>query len=347
MIALTAMAPGKAEYNEVKKPVATGNMLLVKVKKAGICATDFSIYSGESSFVKSGQIKYPVRFGHEWSGVVESVGEDVKHFKPGDRVLSDSGISCGECDECKKENYGKCKNCRSVGTIDAWDGCFAEYMLIPEFNAYHIPDNVSLEEAALIEPAAISLDAFSGFDVRSDMTVAVIGIGAIGMSAIWLAKYFGAKKVIAVGRDDNKLQIAAKIGADVLINNTKCNCTERVLEENGGIGADLVIETSGSEDALISAISITKPNGRISIVSFYEKTIDAIPMDDVVINCITVKGAAGRYGNPSRVAEIMSNYKTKLTPIITHKVPFKRCIEVFENEEDYRKDRIKVLIEFD
>ena len=275
------------------------------------------------------------------------MGEDVKHFKPGDRVFSDSGISCGECDECKKENYGKCKNCRSVGTINAWDGCFAEYMLIPEFNAYHLPENVSLEEAALIEPAAISLDAFSGFEVTSDMTIAVIGIGAIGMSAIWLAKYFGAKKVIAIGRNDNKLAVAAKIGADVVINNTKTACEEAVLEETDGKGADLVIETSGSETALVSAIKMTRAHGRISIVSFYEKDINGIPMDSVVINCITVKGAAGSYGNPPRVAEIMANYKTKLTPIITHKVSFDKCLDVFENKGDFTKDRVKVLIDFD
>jgi len=180
MKVLTVTAPYKAEFSEIEKPIPVGKMMLVKVKRTGVCATDISIFTGESSFVKNGQITYPVRFGHEWSGIVESVGEDVKNFKVGDRVFSDSGISCGECDNCKAGRYDKCKFIRSVGTINAWDGPFAEYMLIPEFNAYKVPDNVSYDEAALIEPTAISYDAFSGFEIKPDMTVAVIGVGAIG-----------------------------------------------------------------------------------------------------------------------------------------------------------------------
>ena len=346
MKVLTVTAPMKAEYSVVEKPVPKGKMILAKVKRTGVCATDLSIFTGESSFVKSGEITYPVRFGHEWSGVVESVGEDVKTFKPGDKIFSDSGISCGECEDCRIGNYAKCKFIRSVGTINAWDGCFAEYMLIPEFNAYHVADNVSYDEAALIEHTAISLDAFSDFEVKPDMTVAVIGVGAIGMAAIWLAKYFGAKNVIAVGLRDGKLKIAKEIGADTLVNSREVDPVKAVLDVTDGIGADLVIETAGKGSALTQAIKMTKTGGRISIVSFYEKEI-TVPMDDVVIRCITVKGAAGQFGNPEKICKIMSEYDKKLTPIITHRIPFEECLDVFENEDKYHNDKIKVMVEFE
>ena len=346
MKVLTITAPTKAEFSDVQKPVPKGKMILAKVKRTGVCATDLSIFTGESSFVKNGEITYPVRFGHEWSGVVEGVGEDVKTFKPGDKIFSDSGISCGECEECLEGKYDKCKHIRSVGTINTWDGCFAEYMLIPEFNAYHVADNVSYDEAALIEPAAISYDAFSDFEVKPDMTVAVVGIGAIGMAAIWLAKYFGAKNVIAIGLRDNKLEIAEEIGADTLVNSRKTDPVQAVLDATNGLGADLVIETAGRESALAQAIKMTKSGGRISIVSFYEKEI-TIPIDDVVIRCITVKGAAGQFGNPEKVCKIMSEYDRKLTPIITHRIPFDDCLDVFENEEKYHNDKIKVMVEFE
>ena len=346
MKALTVTGPNKAVYSDVEKPVPTGRMMLVKVKRAGVCATDLSIFSGESAFVRSGQIKYPVRIGHEWSGVIESVGEKVTKFKPGDRVISDSGISCGECEDCKAERYEKCKFQRSVGTINAWDGCFAEYMYIPEFNAYRVPDNVSFEEAALIEPTAISYDAFRDFKITPDMTVAVIGIGAIGMSSVWLAKYFGAENVIAIGLRDHKLKIAAKVGADTIINSREQDPVAAVLEATNGKGADFVIETAGMESALTQAIRMVKPGGRISILSFYEEDI-SVPMSEVAIKCLTIKGGAGRFGNPGRVCTIMSEYDRKLTPIITHRVPFEKCLDMFENEAKYHNDRIKVIVEFE
>ncbi len=346
MKVLTVMEPGRAEFSMEEKPKATGRMMLVKVKRTGICATDFSIYTGESSFVKSGQIKYPVRFGHEWSGVVEAVGEDVKDFKVGDRIVSDSGFACGECEVCKRGDYAACRNDRSVGTINAWPGPFAEYMLVPEFHAYKLPDNVSYDEGALVEPTAVSLDAFTDFEMKPDMTVAVIGVGAIGMGAIWLAKYFGAKNVIAIGLRDSKLEIAKQIGADTVVNSREADPVEAVLNATGGKGADLVIETTGRESALVQAFKMTIHTGRISIVSFYEKEI-TVPMDDIVHRKITVRGAAGQYQNPGRVCEIMGKNPVKLTPAITHRLPFEECLDAFENEKEYHNTKIKVMVEFE
>ena len=346
MKALTVLEPGRAEFSIEEKPKATGRMLLVKVKRTGICATDFSIYTGESSFIKSGQIKYPVRFGHEWSGVVEAVGEDVKDFKVGDRIVSDSGFACGECEACKAGDYAACRNDRSVGTINAWPGPFAEYMLVPEFHAYKLPDNVSYDEGALVEPVAVSVDAFTDFEMKPDMTVAVIGVGAIGMGAIWLAKYFGAKNVIAIGLRDSKLEIAKQIGADDVVNSRECDPIVAVLQATDGKGADMVIETTGQQSALVQAFKMCRHTGRISIVSFYEKEI-TIPMDDIVHRKITVRGAAGQFQNPGRVCQIMSENATKLTPIITHRLPFEDCLDAFENEEKYHNTKIKIMVEFE
>ena len=345
MKVLTVTAPHNAVYETTEKPVPTGKMMLVKVKNTGICATDLSIFTGESSFVKSGQITYPVRFGHEWSGEVEAVGEEVTSFKPGDHVVSDSGISCGVCPMCEKGAYADCPHIRSVGTINAWEGCYAEYMLIPEFNAYHVPEGVSFEEAALIEPTAISLDAFTNFEVTPETTVCVVGIGAIGMGAIWLSKYFGAKTVIAVGRNDKKLAIAKEIGADVLINTRAEDAVEAVKRVTDGKGADLVIEAAGTETTMRLAMQLTKNEGRLSIVSFFEKDI-TLPIDEIVIRCIMVRGAAGRFGYPGKVAEIMAKHPVKLTPIITHRVPFENCLDMFENEEKYHNEKVKVLVTF-
>lgn len=346
MKALVALGPNEAAYLEVNKPKAEKNMVLVKVIKAGICATDFAIYTGECSFVKDGSIKYPVRFGHEWSGIVEEVGPNVKKFKPGDHVISDSGVACGACTACKKRNFANCRHIKSIGTIDTWDGCFAEYMLIPEYHLYRVPQTVSLEDAALVEPATIAYDAFTNMDMSSVETAVILGTGAIGMASAWLAKYLGVKTVIMVGRNDAKLEVGKKIGVDILINNTKTNAVERVKQLTGDRGADLTIETSGSDRMIIDAFYMTKRYGRVSLLSFYEKKVDQIPMDHVVIQCLTIRGAAGTFGYPEKLLKIMEENPIKLTPVITHQLPFEDALDAFENESKYHNEKIKILIDF-
>lgn len=346
MKAVTVYGPGDARMEEVPKPVATGNMLVMKVIRTGVCATDSSIYIGDSSFIRSGEIVYPCRFGHEWAGVVESVGEKVTKFNPGDRVYTDNFVACGECEICKRGDYTFCPDCRSVGTVNCWDGCYAEYMLMPEYHVYHLPDSVSMDEGALIEPGSIAYDAFRGVTVTGQDTVVVYGTGAIGMMAAWIAKYRGAAQVILVGRTEEKLLRALEVGADFVINSRKEDAVAKIKELTGGRGADLMIETSGSAAALNDCIYATRRDGRISVVSFYERNLDDVPMDVLVLGCKALVGAAGRYGNAPAVCEIMEKNPIKLTPVISHHVPFENCLDVFENEDKYHNTKIKIMIDF-
>ena len=346
MKALVAVAPKQIEFLDVNNYEATENMVLVKVSKAGVCATDFSIYTGESSFVADGSIKYPVRFGHEWSGVVEAVGENVSDFKIGDKVVSDSGISCGVCEICKTGDLMNCPHIKSVGTVNTWDGCFAEYMLVPDYHLYKLPETVSLTEGAMVEPTTIAYDAFTDAGDITGKTVVVMGTGAIGLSSAWMAKYYGAKTVILIGRDDRKLAIAEKVGADVVINNTKENVLKKVLELTDGKGADMTIEASGADSLLLDAFDVTKRYGRVSILSFYEKNLNDMPIDKIVLQCLTVRGAAGCKGFPQKVIDIMHKNPMKLTPMITQTVPFEDAIDVFEGK-NIEGARIKVILDMD
>ncbi|MBQ4289560.1 MAG: alcohol dehydrogenase catalytic domain-containing protein [Clostridia bacterium] len=346
MKALTVYGPYDASYGDVPTPEAKGRFMTVKVEKAGLCATDISIWTGKSSFISDGLIRYPCRFGHEWSGTVVAVGENVSRFRVGDRIFSDSSVSCGVCPDCLAGNYSRCKHARSLGTVNCWDGCFAEYMSIPEYNAYRIPDPVPFEQAALIEPLSISLDAFHGASVDKTSTVTVIGTGAIGMGAVWIAKYLGAGRVISIGRTDSKLAVAAKLGADLLINAKETDAVEAVRALNGGDGCGLVVETSGNEAGLFQALRMVSTGGRVSVLSFYEKNLNGFPMDTIALNQISVVGGAGRVGNPERVAGVMAEYAVKPTPIITHHVPFSGMLDMLKNLDDYR-NRIKIMIDFD
>ena len=347
MKAVTVYGPRDARMEDVPKPVANDNMLVIKVVRTGVCATDSSIYTGESSFIRSGEIVFPCRFGHEWTGIVESVGENVTKFQPGDRVYTDNFTTCGKCEACQKGDYMNCSNLRSVGTVNCWDGCFAEYMLMPEHHVYHLPDEVSMDEGALIEPGSIAYDAFKNVELSKEDTVVVYGTGAIGMIAVWLAKYYGAGQVILVGRTEEKLKRALQVGADVVINNRKEDAVAKIRELTNDKGANLVIETSGAVSALRDSIMATRRYGRISIVSFYERHLDDLPIDTLVLGCMSMVGAAGCYGNAPEFCEILKKNPIKLTPIISHHVPFAKCLDVFENEEKYHKEKIKIIIDFD
>ncbi len=346
MRALTVYGPDNARIEEVQKPAASGDMLVIKVRRTGVCATDFSIYTGESSFVKSGEIVYPCRIGHEWAGIVESLGEKVTGFKAGDRVYADNFVSCGRCAACNEGRYMDCPDIRSVGTVNCWDGCFAEYMLMPERHVFKIPDNLSMDEAALIEPASIAYDAFKNVSLGADDAAVIFGTGAIGMTAVWLAKYYGAGRVILVGRNKEKLETGKKVGADYIINMTEENAESAISRLTDGRGGSFYVETSGSPDALIQCINTARRYAGISVVSFYERPIDGIPMDKLVLGCYTLTGAAGCYGNAPAVCGIMSKNPVSLAPIITHHVPFENCLDVFENEAKYHKTKIKVMIDF-
>ena len=347
MKAITVYGPHDARMEEVPTPAATGDMLLIKVKRTGVCATDLSIYTGESSFIRSGEIVFPCRFGHEYAGVVEAVGPEVTKFKPGDRVYTENFVACGKCEACKRGDYMACGHIDSVGTVNCWDGCYAEYMQMPERHVYHLPDELSMDEGALIEPASIAYDAFKGVTLTEKDTVVVYGPGAIGMISAWLAKYYGAGQVIMVGRSDEKVRRALEVGADKAINNKTTDVKAAVLEMTGGKGASLVVETTGSAAALKESMTLLAKYGRLSIVSFYERELDGIMLDPLVLGCNSIVGAAGCYGNAPAVCEIMRKNPIQLTPIITHHIPFENCLDVFENEESYHKTKIKIMIDFE
>ncbi len=348
MKAITVYGPLDARMEDVPKPEAVGDMVVARVCRTGVCATDKSIYTGDSSFIRSGEIKYPVRFGHEWAGIVESVGPEVKNFKPGDRIFTENFVTCGKCKACEAGDYMNCPSLWSMGTVNAWDGCYAEYMQMPERHVYRLPDELSMEEGALIEPASISYDAFRGVTLTDKDTAVVFGTGAIGMIAAWLAKYYGAGRVILVGRNDEKLKTALQIGADFVINGRCEDAVAKIKELSlGKKGANLVIETSGNPSALKDSLACAARYARISVAGFYERDLMDFPIDPLVLGCFSMVGAAGRLGNAAAVCEIMRKNPVKLTPIVTHRIPFENTLDVFANEANYQKTKIKAMITFD
>lgn len=343
MQAITVYGPHDMRLETVKMRELKKDEVLIRVAYTGICATDLAIYTGESSFVKSGEITYPCRIGHEWSGVVEAVGEAVTKFKKGDRVITDNGVSCGECDNCRSGDYFHCTNISSVGTIHCWDGCYAEYMYMPERHTYPLAENVTLEEAALAEPLSIALGAIKKYDIQKDTTVAVIGTGSIALGAAALAHIQGAKNVVVIGRKDFKLEAARKCGATHTINSTTEDAVQKIGEITGGKGADFVIESSGGAKTVEEAMEIAAKRGTVALLAFYERTLDNFPIDTLVSKELIVKGVMGEFGLVPEAA----GYLAKGLPVagmITHKMELKDVPEFFANAPATSKERIKAMV---
>jgi len=347
MKALIVKAPNQLEIIETPKPAIGPRDLLAKVYYCGICATDIAIATGMSSFVENGWVQYPVRIGHEWSGIVEEVGSEVTEFKPGDRVVADDGVPCLKCKTCLSGNYAFCPNGRSVGTVgNYWDGSFAEYMALPAQIVYKLKPDTDLMEAACIEPASIAMHGIVKSKAKAGQTTLVIGTGPIGLAAVGLLKAIGVTKVIMMGRRDSKLEYAKKMGADVLINNTKEDAAKIIAHETQGTGVDVVIESSGNADAFKESLDYVRSSGKIALLGFYEKKLDGFDIDKVVLNAIDLVGVAGMPNVAITVIDLMESGKVSFKPLITSVYPFARVKEAIQKVIENDGNRIKVLVEF-
>lgn len=346
MKVLVAESPGVAKYVDLPKPEATEDSVVVKVKACGICATDLSILRGDAGFLKDGSTKYPVRFGHEWSGIVESVGPNVKNFKPGDLVISDNGVSCGVCPSCASGEFRKCKNNRAVGTIRTWPGAFSEYVSFPERHVHHLAEGVTIENGAMVEPASIAASGIMKLNTENFDTLLIIGTGAIGQCAVAFAKYAGISKVILAGRTDAKLDVGKKMGADVVINTQRENLKDYVKEHCGGTVGN-ILDCSGNIEVLNACIDLLAREGTLALAGFFERKYTDFDIDAFIMKHGHMHGVMGGY-QYTQVALEGVNAGVDLSPAITKRIPFEDAGRVITEMATALKNKeIKVLVEFD
>lgn len=249
---------GDVRYEETDVPEIGPGELLIKVGTALTCGTDVKTYKrGHPLLIKH----TPALFGHEYAGTIEVVGDGLKDFKVGMRVVATNSAPCGNCYYCKRDMPNLCATLKDTLV----NGAFAEYIRVPEavvqWNTHPIPDSLSFRDAALTEPLACVVHGIEESNIKLGDTVAVIGAGPIGQMMIMLAKKNGASTVIASDLAPLRRDIAAKAGADITIDPTKENPVERVKEETSGRGADVVIEAVGIPQLWEQAVDMTRDAG--------------------------------------------------------------------------------------
>ena len=344
MKAARIFGPHDLRLVDVPIPRVGDQDVLCKVVRAGMCGTDYAIYTGEFSFVKSGQVPFPMTPGHEWSGIVEKIGPAVHNVKVGDRVVGDTGVSCGQCYDCLVGQYYHCKQSRAVGTIKAWDGAYAEYILMPARHIIPLPDRVSFDNGAMVEPAATALGAVTQAQVGPGDSVLVLGSGPIGIAAAVLAKICGAAKVVIAARKDFKLQAALDLGVDAAINTTRTALEDAVKREFADWGVEKIVEAAGSTDLFKRALDLINPDGILSVVAFYERKVDGFDIDCMVFGNVKIKASSGSLGMYRPILRLMAAGRLDLTSLITDRYVLDQVPQAMRDMQKKNERRIKMMI---
>jgi L-iditol 2-dehydrogenase len=344
MRAARLLAPNDLRILDVPQPELGPHEVLCRVARCGICGTDHAIFTGEFSGVRTGTVRFPMTLGHEWSGTVAALGSRATRFALGDRVVGDTGVSCGHCTECLLGNYGNCPEGRAVGTVNAWDGAYAEYIVMPERHLFPLPENVGFDAGAMVEPAATALYAVVRAGVRTGDTVLVNGTGPIGLCAAKLAALSGAARVIVAGRRESKLKLALAFGADAVIDTTQGPMLEAVHAQAGTGGVDRIIEASGAVELLAESFRCVRPGGVVSVVAFYEKPLPEFDVDQFVFTNATVHAVAGSLGQYPPVLKLMAAGRLDPTPLITARYPFGDVLQALRDWGAKPEERVKSML---
>jgi len=291
MVALRKSQAGPgAELQQIPIPLPGPHDILIRVRAAAICGSDRQVYAWRPSVAQLG-LKFPFTMGHEFAGVVEAKGEHVSHIQAGDHVAGETHVPCGHCYQCNTGNAHVCEKMGIVGR--SVNGCFAEYVLLPEQSVWKLPGNLPFEQGALLEPLGVGVHSLEVADVSGKIVV-LMGVGAIGLLTLQAAKALGALEAIAIGRTPEKLELARSFGADLVINAREENVTERVRQYTMGHMADVVIEFTGDPVAFGQSLEILRIGGRLVAVGNADAPIPVDVLKHVIHREITITGIHGR-----------------------------------------------------
>lgn len=319
--------PG-AELQHVPVPEFGPREVLVKVKATSVCGTDYHIYTWDPW--SAGRVKPPLTVGHELAGEVVAVGSEVTRCKVGDAVSAETHVVCNNCPRCDVGEYHLCENTRILG-VDR-DGCFAEYVVIPEQNAWINDKDLPWEIMSIQEPLGNAVHTAMAGELTAK-TVLVTGCGPIGIMSVPVAKHAGAELVIAMDVNEFRLDLARKLGADVLVNPAKEEAVEVVKGLTRGYGVDVVLEMSGNAGAIRQSLKAARNGARVSMLGLPSRPLEIDLGADVIMRGLVLQGITGRemWQTWYRVRSMLrAGLAERLKPIITHRLPLEEVATAME-----------------
>lgn len=332
---------GKMELTEREIPRPTKDEVLVKVEHVGVCGSDMHYF--EAGGIGRNIVKPPFVLGHEAGGIVTEVGANVTSLKVGDKVALEPGKTCGKCEFCKSGKYNLCPDVIFFATPPI-DGVFQEYVTHPADLCFKIPDNMDTIEAALIEPLAVGFHAARQGGAQMGQTAVVTGAGCIGYVSLMALKAMGVTKVIVVDVLEKRLEKAIELGATAVVNGKEKDVVEEVLKLTEGKGADLVIETAGSEITTNQAIHFAKPGSTIVLVGYSPSGEETLSMGLAIDKELTFK-TVFRYRHIYPLAiEAVSSGRVNLKGIVTNTFSLDDIQEGMDQSIKNKQDVIKAVI---
>lgn len=329
---------GQIALRTVERRPPPPGYAVVAVKQSGICGSDLHSYYGHWNQ------SHTFAHGHETCGVVTEVGSGVTQVQPGDRVVIECFAHCGDCLYCRTGQYTHCQNRRGVSHEQ--HGGFAEYTTAHVSGLFKIPDSMSDEEGALVEPLAVGVRALAQAQATYQDRVAVIGGGTIGLLCMAVAKANGVKETLITVKYPQQAAAARALGVDHVVDVTRQDLKEVVKELTGGLGMDVVVETVGGAKDFEDALGATRRRGTVVLVAGYHKplTVDLsrIVWSEVLVTGSNCYGYSGMHTDFQVAIDLIASGKVDVTKIVTHRFPLAQITDAFTVAADKELGAVKV-----
>jgi threonine 3-dehydrogenase len=317
-------APGIWLEN-VPEPKVGPNDVLIRIRKTAICGTDMHIYLWDHWAQRT--IPVPMHVGHEYCGEIVEIGSEVQGFEVGDRVSGEGHITCGYCRNCRAGRRHLCRNTVGVGVNRP--GCFAEYLVIPAFNAFKLPDSITDEIASILDPFGNATHTALSFSLVGE-DVLITGAGPIGIMATAIARHVGARHIVITDVNDYRLELARKMGASRAINVTRESLDDTMKSLGMVEGFDVGLEMSGNPKAFRDLLRTMHHGGNVALLGIPPDDT-AIDWNEVIFKGLMIKGVYGRemFETWYKMAAMLQS-GLDIQPIITHRFPIADFREGFE-----------------
>jgi threonine 3-dehydrogenase len=343
MEALVKQAPERGLHLEERpKPECGEHDVLIRIQKTGVCGTDLNIFGwGDWS---AHRVHPPLIIGHEFMGVVEQVGENVTDIKPGDVVSGEGHIGCGHCFFCRTGQGHICREMQIIG-VDR-TGCFAHYFRFPAINVWKVRPEIPSDAAAIFDPFGNAMHTVMAQSVAGK-TVAVVGVGSIGLMACKIAAVAGALSVIAIDPQEHKRKLALGYGASAAFDPRQEGWKKQLLAHTReSSGVDVVLEMSGSKVGIHDTFELVRPGGDVALLGIPPNDVSLNLAESIIFKSVTVRGINGRlmFQTWYQCEQFLLEGKLDLMPLITHRFSYRDYQEAFGAME--RGEAVKVILDW-